>query len=86
MLEREVTLEACLTSNVHTGAISAVDRHPLVEWLRRGVRATLCSDNTLLSNTTTRAEVEQASRLPGMTADLLARTVESGHRAAFRRL
>ncbi len=39
VLERGVTIEACPTSNVHTGIFSDVTAHPLPRWLELGVRA-----------------------------------------------
>lgn len=85
VLERDVVLEACPTSNVHTGVIGAVAEHPLPRWLAAGVRATVCADNTLLSAVSTREEYERAARIPGMTPALLARAAASGHEAAFQR-
>ncbi len=85
VLERGVTLEACLTSNWHVGAIPRVADHPLARWLALGVRACVCSDNTLLSATDAAAELRHARALPGMTDALLRRAVEHGHAAAFRR-
>lgn len=68
--ERGVIIEACLTSNVHTGVITSVDQHPLARWLAQGIRATVCTDNTLLSDTTAAREYALAAALPGMTAEL----------------
>ena len=36
VVERGVTIEACPTSNVHTGAIARVADHPIAEGLARG--------------------------------------------------
>ncbi|MEW5741325.1 MAG: adenosine deaminase family protein [Myxococcota bacterium] len=91
VLRRGVTLEACPTSNVHTGVCglapgtSDVAAHPLPRWLERGVRACVCADNTLLSDVSTAQEYERAARIPGMTPELLARAVANGHAAAFHR-
>jgi adenosine deaminase len=85
VLERGVTLEACPTSNVHTGAIPRVDAHPLPKWLARGVRACVNSDNSLLSATTARREHELARAIPGMTDVRFAEAIATGHAAAFRR-
>ena len=86
VLERGITIEACLTSNLHTGAIAALVAHPLPRWLAAGIKACICADNTLLSDTTTAAEYQRALTLPGMTPALLARAAAHGTRAAFRRI
>ena len=82
---REVTIEACPTSNLHTGAIARADQHPLPRWLALGVRACVNTDNTLLSDVTATEEHARARGLPGMTDALLAAAVAHGHAAAFRR-
>jgi adenosine deaminase len=83
--ERGVTVEACVTSNLHTGAIAAIEDHPLPRWLDRGLRACVCADNTLFSATTAAEELARVARIPGMDAAKLARVVEQGHAAAFAR-
>jgi adenosine deaminase len=83
--ERGITIEACLTSNLHTGAIAALEAHPLARWLEAGVRACVCTDNTLLSSVDAPGEHRRARALPGMSEALLERAVANGHAAAFRR-
>jgi len=85
VLERGVTIEACPTSNVHTGVIRDFSEHPLVQWLSLGVKACVCADNSLLSDVSTAEELERASRLLGMTEALLATAVANGHAARFLR-
>lgn len=85
VLERGVTIEACPTSNVHTGVIAAVEDHPLPRWLARGVKACVNTDNTLFSDITAAEEHARARAIPGMTDALLARAITCGHEAAFTR-
>lgn len=85
VLARGVVIEACITSNVHTGAIAAANEHPLPRWLARGVRVCVCADNTLFSATNAPREHALARALPGMTEELFQRVREQGHRAAFVR-
>ncbi|MCK6549479.1 adenosine deaminase family protein [Myxococcota bacterium] len=85
VIERGVTIEACPTSNVHTGVITRVEEHPIARWLARGVAATICTDNTLLSSVDLPEELRRTSAIPGMTDALLARAITCGHDAAFRR-
>ena len=83
VIERGVVIEVCLTSNVHTGVIASQDEHPLPLWLARGVRACLCTDNTLLSATDARAEERWSSRLLDASAIEVLRRI--GHESAFHR-
>ena len=85
VVERDVVIEACPTSNVHTGVIAQVADHPLVKWMERGVRVCVCADNTLLSDTTAREEIRRIGEVPGMTESVLRRIIATGHEAAFRR-
>ena len=85
VLEREVTIEACPTSNVHTSAVPDLSAHPLPRWHELGVRACVNSDNTLFSDVDARGEHDRAGRIPGMNDELLARAVANGHAAAFDR-
>lgn len=83
VVARGVTIEACLTSNLQTGAIASLDEHPLPRWLAAGVRACICTDNALLSQVDSPGEHARAAALPGMTPALLARAIQHGHDAAF---
>jgi adenosine deaminase len=85
VLERGVTIEACPTSNVHTGAIERVELHPLPQWLQRGVKACVCTDNVFLSAVTSPQEHENALKIPGMNRAKLEQVIQHGHEAAFRR-
>jgi adenosine deaminase len=83
VVEREVTIEACPTSNVHTGVIPDVTAHPLSQWLDRGVRVCVCPDNTLLSDVSSSQEHERVSRIEGIDDAKMARLIDNGHRASF---
>jgi adenosine deaminase len=79
VLQRGVTLEACITSNLHTGVIDSAADHPLPQWLARGIRCCINTDNTLLSATTLQHELSLAP--PSAHATL----GEFGRAAAFSR-
>lgn len=85
VLKRGVLIEACLTSNLHTGAIAALSAHPLPRWLTYGVAACVCTDNTLLSATDAPSELALVATLPGMTESGLRRVIACGHQGAFSR-
>ncbi|MBR58535.1 MAG: adenosine deaminase [Myxococcales bacterium] len=83
VLERGVLIEACPTSNVHTGIIGAVTEHPLATWLRLGVLVTVCTDNTLLSQVDAPTEYGRVSAIEGITERELEVLVANGRSAAF---
>ena len=85
IIERGVTIEACVTSNVHTGVIASFEAHPIAEWLKRGVKACVCCDNTFLSDTNAEREHSRVLEIPKMTDKALRKAVEVGHESAFKR-
>lgn len=85
VLEHDVVIEACPTSNVHTGVIEALVDHPLGQWLKAGVRVCVNTDNTLLSAVTSPEEHARARDIVGVGQAGLERLVEVGHAAAFPR-
>jgi adenosine deaminase len=85
VLARQITIEACPTSNLHTGAIPSLEAHPLPKWLRLGVRACVNTDNTLLSSVNAAEEHRRARAIPGMDDELLQRAIDCGHAALFER-
>jgi adenosine deaminase len=85
VIERGVVIEACPTSNVHTGVLRSVADHPLPRWLDAGVRACVCADNTLLSATTAAEELRRARSIEGMSEAKLRAAVAFGHAGAFLR-
>src|SRR5512143_122606 len=83
--ERGVTIEACLTSNLQTGAVPDLEGHPLPRLLAAGVRATVCTDNTLFSAVDAPGEYRRAAALPGLGGGAIERLAAFGHAAAFPR-
>lgn len=85
VLDNDITIEACPTSNWQVGVIPSIDAHPLPQWLRRGVRVCVNTDNTFFSQTTGPEEHRRARAIPTMTDALLDQAIEHGHAAAFPR-
>ena len=85
VLREGVTIEACPSSNVHTGVIASLHDHPLPRWLALGVRVAVCTDNTLFSDVDAPGEHARVRQIPGMTDALMAAVVAFGHSAAFQR-
>lgn len=50
--DHRIPLEICLSSNVQTGTVSSLDKHPFRFYLDLGLRVTLNTDNRLITNTT----------------------------------
>lgn len=85
ILEKEIIIEACPSSNVHTGVIEDISNHPLKQWLELGVKVCVNTDNTLFSQIDAPTELELTRSIPGMTDADLQKLVENGHHGRFQR-
>jgi len=47
----KILVECCPTSNYQTGAVRRGDRHPIVDFVEKGVPVAICTDNTTVSCT-----------------------------------
>lgn len=82
ILERQVTLEVCPTSNAATGGIP-LDRHPLPALYEAGFAVTLNTDNRLMSRTSMSREVEVATDVLGLPREAITAMSETAMGAAF---
>jgi adenosine deaminase len=74
VLEKDVIIEACLTSNYHTGCIEEYSLHPMREWYDNDIKFTLCTDNILLSQTTLEDECYLANLHCGLSRQEIRQT------------
>jgi len=47
----KILVECCLTSNYQTGAVGRTEKHPIVDFVEKGVPVAICTDNTTVSGT-----------------------------------
>lgn len=83
--ERNICIEACVTSNWHVGAIPNRRAHPLVQWMERGVPVCICTDNTLLSAVNAPEEYAHVQQAFQLNTGQIQTLIQNGHRAAFHR-
>jgi adenosine deaminase len=83
IVDKGVTLEVCLTSNVVLGAVGTYQQHPLRRLLDAGVRVALGSDCPLRFCTNIGREYEAAVLYQGLGADDLHRITLNAVDAAF---
>jgi len=65
--EREIVLDVCPVSNVRTGAVPSLDRHPLPTLVAAGVRCSISTDDPAMFDTDLAREYE-AARSIGVAA------------------
>ena len=81
--DRNVALEVCLTSNLQTGVIHAMEHHPLMDLYDLGVPVTLNTDDPTISDLTLTDEYEVATAVLGATYDNLRQFILNAAEAAF---
>jgi adenosine deaminase len=80
---RGIPLEMCITSNVHTRAVSSVSEHPLRRYLERGVRVTLNTDGRLMDGISLTDEHYLAHTALGLAPAQLAQLTLNACESAF---
>ncbi|KAA8883770.1 adenosine deaminase [Nocardia colli] len=83
LAEQSITLEVCPTSNVRTGAVRALDRHPLPALLAAGVPVTLGADDPGMFGTSLNREYQLCHDRLGISVAALVDIVAVGIDAAF---
>lgn len=82
--ERNIAVECCPTSNVLTTSVTEMSRHPLPQFLKAGICATLNTDDpALMGDLTLDHEYEAARTMMGCSTGDLERIRLNGWKAAF---
>jgi len=81
--ERGVGLEVNLTSNLQTGTVASLAAHPLADFLRSGLLASINTDDPVISGIDLRYEFGAAARAAGLTPALARRAQENALATAF---
>ena len=81
--DKRVPLEMCLSSNIQTGAAKSLDEHPFIIYYRNHFRVFLCTDNTLMSNTTLTKEITLAVEYYNLELSDLEKMTLNAMKSAF---
>lgn len=81
--DKRIPLEMCLSSNIQTGAAPSLDEHPFGIYFRNNFRCFLCTDNTLMSNTTMTKEMSLAVKHFNLTLRDLEKITLNAMKSAF---
>ena len=63
VLDNQVPLEICITSNIHTNMYKSFEDHPVTDLLKLGFNISINTDNRLMSNTSVQKEIDIAKSL-----------------------
>jgi aminodeoxyfutalosine deaminase len=83
LVEHQIPLEVCPTSNVATRAVDVLENHPIKQMYDAGVLVTVNSDDPPMFNTTLNREYEIAADLLGLDAAGVASLAKNAVHASF---
>lgn len=83
LVDRQITLELCPTSNLNTCIFHSYDEYPLRRLMDAGVRMSINTDNMTVSNTTLRQEWQHMIDTFHLTDDEIRRIVQDTVDASF---
>jgi adenosine deaminase len=75
--------EVCPSSNVHTGAVSSLEVHPIRDMIDAGLSVSCSTDNRLMSGVTLSAELEALHARTGLTRTQLGGMMRAAVEASF---
>ena len=83
LVRDQVPVEICVTSNLRTGCLRSLSRHPLRKYFDAGVLVTLNSDDPAMFRTSLAREYQLAQDAFGFSDDELRYVAASSFRASF---
>ena len=83
ILDKRIPLELCLLSNVHTGAVDKIEKHPFGICYKKKFRVTINTDDRLMSDTTMTHEFMLAIEHFGLSLDDVEKLTLNAMKSAF---
>jgi adenosine deaminase len=84
VIDHRIPLECCPSSNVQTGAVGALETHPLKLYFDLGVRVTVNTDNRLITDTSVSKELFLVHRAMGIPFSDIKALVIAGFKSSFQ--
>jgi len=75
--------EVCITSNYQSGAVAAIETHPIIRMIEKGLNVTINTDDPSISNITLSDEYRLACEVMGLSVQDLRQRVLAAAQAAF---
>ncbi len=84
VIDEQIPLEVCLTSNLQTGSSPSYVSHPARSYFEQGACVTLSTDNRLISRTTLKKELERAQFFWELSDAEVDKLKENSYQARFK--
>ena len=82
-MKNEIPLEMCPNSNRQTKAVSDMTKYPLQEYLAKGVKVTINTDDPAICRTNLKNEFSYIEKMYGITSDQKKQLLLNAADAAF---
>jgi adenosine deaminase len=83
VVDRRISIESCVTSNIQTKAIDKLENHPIRRFFDAGVLVVPCTDNPTVSGVTLSGEYLLIQEKFGFTVPEVVKLIDHGFQAAF---
>jgi adenosine deaminase len=83
VVDHRIPLECCPSSNIQTGAVASIERHPVRLYFNLGARVTVNTDNRLIANTTVSEELHRLHKALGFRLDDIKTMIQNGVKSSF---
>jgi adenosine deaminase len=83
VVDHRIPLECCPSSNLQTGAVACIERHPVRLYFNLGARVTVNTDNRLVANTTVSEELHRLHKALGFRLDDIKVMIINGVKSSF---
>ncbi len=83
VIDHRIPLECCPSSNVQTGAVESLERHPMRLYFNLGARVTVNTDNRLITDTSVSRELWLVHAKMGFSVTHIKQLILNGFKSAF---
>lgn len=83
IIERGIPLEFCPISNLQTKAVTAWELYPIVEYMSKGIKVTVNTDNLTVSHTSLTKELHTLQQQCGLTTEAIIQLQQNAGESIF---
>jgi len=81
---RQIPLEICITSNLDTGSVQSLLRHPVIQFIEHNIPVVICTDNPTVSDTSLIREFCILQKIMNLSISDLERIIANSNKYCFK--